>query len=80
MQPELSPALPPFAAVLQMCFGKWVSLAISAAAKLGIADHLETGPRTTQQLATELKIHEMTLDRLLRALAGQELGRTRLEH
>jgi hypothetical protein len=70
MQPEPSPALPPFAAVLQMCFGKWVSLAISAAAKLGIADHLETGPRTTQQLATELKVHEMTLYRLLRALAS----------
>jgi SAM-dependent methyltransferase len=70
MQPELSPAVPPFATLLQMCFGKWVSLAISAAAKLGIADHLDAGPKTTGQLAQELKVHEMALYRLLRSLAS----------
>jgi SAM-dependent methyltransferase len=50
--------------------GKWVSSAISTAAKLGVADRLETGPKTARQLAEELGLHEMALYRLLRALAS----------
>jgi hypothetical protein len=48
---QASHAMSPFAALIQMCFGKWVSSAISVAAKLGIADQLESGPKTTQELA-----------------------------
>jgi SAM-dependent methyltransferase len=70
MQPETSPATPPFATLLQMLLGRWVSWAISTAAKLSIADHLEAGPKTTQQLAGELGVHEMALYRLMRALAS----------
>ncbi len=62
--------MPPYAALFQMCLGKWISSAISVAAKLGIADHLESGPKTTAQLAEELNLHEMSLYRLLRALAS----------
>jgi O-methyltransferase domain/Dimerisation domain len=70
MQPEHSPAIPPFAMLFQMVNAKWVSSAISVAAKLGIADHLESGSKTTQQLAQELNVHEMSVYRLLRALAS----------
>jgi SAM-dependent methyltransferase len=68
MHPEHSP--PPYAALFQMCLGKWISSAISVAAQLGIADRLESGPKTTKQLAEELKLHELSLYRLLRALAS----------
>lgn len=60
----------PYAVLYQMCIGKWVSSAISAAAKLGIADRLESGPKTTKDLAQELNVHERALYRLLRALAS----------
>jgi SAM-dependent methyltransferase len=70
MHPEPSPAMPPFAALFQMCNAKWVSSAISVAAKLGVADHLESGPKTAKQLADEMNVHEMALYRLLRALTG----------
>jgi hypothetical protein len=70
MQPEASPAVPPFATLFQMLLGRWVSSAISTAAKLGIADHLEAGPKTTEQLAQELNLHEPALYRLMRALAS----------
>src|SRR5579863_3669557 len=70
MQPEPSPSTPPFAILFQMLRGRWVSIAISTAAKLGIADHLENGPKTTRQLAQELGLHEAALYRLMRALAS----------
>jgi hypothetical protein len=56
--------------MLDMLLSQWTSFAISAAAKLGIADQLESGPRTTQELAGRLNLHEDALYRLLRALAG----------
>jgi O-methyltransferase domain/Dimerisation domain len=69
MHPEASPA-PPFGVLFQMVNAKWVSSAISVAAKLGIADRLELGPKTAKQLAGELNVHERALYRLLRALAS----------
>jgi hypothetical protein len=70
MQPDVGNAMAPFAVLFQMVNAKWVSSAISVAAKLGIADSLESGPKTTQQLARELNLHEPSLYRLLRALAS----------
>lgn len=70
MNPEASAAIPPYAALFQMCISKWLSTAISVAAKLGIADSLENGPKTTKQMAEELNLHETALYRLLRALAS----------
>ena len=61
---------PPFAVVHEMILAQWNAAAISAAAKLGIADELESGPKTTLELASLLNLHEDSLYRVLRALAG----------
>jgi hypothetical protein len=58
-----------------------VSQAIHVAAVLGIADLLEDGPRTSDDLAAATDTHPQTLYRLLRALAGvgvlrEDEGRT----
>ena len=62
-QPAQSP--PPHAALLQMILGKWVSSAISAAAHFGIADHLESGPKSPKELASLTGTQEQPLYRLL---------------
>ena len=67
-QPAQSP--PPHAALLQMILGKWVSNAISAAAHFGIADHLESGPKSPKELASLTGTQERALYRLLRANAS----------
>jgi hypothetical protein len=53
-----------------MILGKWVSSAISAAAHFGLADHLESGPKTVKELATLTGATERPLYRLLRATAS----------
>jgi SAM-dependent methyltransferase len=70
----------PIEAMFQMISGKWVTSAIAAAARLGVADHLEGGPKSTKDLVEKLKVNEQALYRLLRALAGigvfhEEAGR-----
>jgi hypothetical protein len=67
-QPSQAP--PPHAALLQMILGKWVSSAISAAAHFGIADHLESGPKSPRELASLTGTQERPLYRLLRANAS----------
>ncbi len=54
----------------RMISGYWISQAIYAAAKFGIADHLVAGPRDIQDLAAETSTHPESLYRLLRALAS----------
>jgi len=54
----------------QMITGYWASQAIYAAASLGIADLLTTGPQTAEQLATATETNAGALYRLLRALAS----------
>jgi hypothetical protein len=53
-----------------MILGKWVSSAISAAAHFGLADHLESGPKTVKELAALTGATERPLYRLLRATAS----------
>ena len=53
-----------------MLMGKWVSNAISAAAHFGIADHLESGPKSPKELASLTGTQEQPLYRLLRANAS----------
>ena len=48
-------------------------LPLYAAAKLGISDLLERGLSTAAELASELKAHEESLYRTLRALASREV-------
>ncbi|MBZ5631763.1 MAG: methyltransferase [Acidobacteriia bacterium] len=67
-QPAQSP--PPHGALVQMLLGKWVSSAISAAAHFGIADHLESGPKSPKELASLTGTQERPLYRLLRANAS----------
>lgn len=57
-------------AFFQMVTGYWVSKAIYAATRLGIADLLKDGPKTVGELAAATGAHAPTLYRLLRALAG----------
>src|ERR1700682_5474109 len=54
----------------QMITGYWISQAIYAAAKFGIADHLKDGPKTVGELATASSTNPDGLYRLLRALAS----------
>lgn len=61
------------AVMLRMAVGGWVSQAIYVAAKLGIADLLQNGPRTSEQLARSTQTHAGALHRVLRALASFEI-------
>jgi O-methyltransferase domain/Dimerisation domain len=62
--------LPPQAAILQMIMGSWVSQALGAIARLGVADHLTKGAKTTAELAEAVGANVDGLGRTLRALAG----------
>lgn len=62
--------VPPNVALMQLIFGKWVSMAVSVAAKLRLADHLAAEPRSVAELAERTQTHEPSLYRLLRALAS----------
>lgn len=61
---------PPEVAFIQLATGYWVSKAIYAAARLGVADSLADGPKTVERLAAEAGADAPTLRRLLRALAS----------
>lgn len=60
---------PPFR-VIQIGSAFWQSRALYVAAKLGIADSIADSERSSQELATELSLHEDNLYRLLRMLAS----------
>lgn len=56
--------------LLQMVTGCWVSNLICVAAKLGIADLLKEGPKSSDELAKATETDARNLYRLLRALAS----------
>jgi len=56
--------------LMQLITGMWISQALYAAAKLSIADHLESGPQSATELADKAGCHAGALHRLLRALAS----------
>ncbi|MHC5538004.1 methyltransferase family protein, partial [Singulisphaera rosea] len=56
--------------VAGMVTASWIAQAIYVAAKLGVADLLEDGPRTAEKLAEASESHGPSLYRLLRALAS----------
>lgn len=62
--------LSPDQQLLQMISGTWVSQAIFVAAKLGVADQLQEGPRSPTDLAAIANVHPRALYRVLRALAS----------
>ena len=57
-------------ALFQMAVGYWLSQAIYVAAKLGIADLLAEGPKSSTELADSVGADPSSLFRVLRALAG----------
>jgi SAM-dependent methyltransferase len=56
--------------MLQMISATWLSRLIYAAAKLGIADLLKDGPKSSEELASSTGMHAPSLYRTLRALAN----------
>ena len=60
----------PQAAILQMLMGSWVAQAIGAVARLGVADHLGAGPKSSAELAKAVGANAESLGRTLRALAS----------
>ncbi|MGG6265197.1 methyltransferase [Leptolyngbya sp. AN03gr2] len=71
-KPTSSPnqGIPPQVMMLQMANAYRTSQAIHVAAKLGIADHLISGPQNIQVLAEATQTEPRSLYRLLRALAS----------
>ncbi len=62
---------PPTIALRRMIIGYRLSRALSVAAELGIADLLEKGPRSIEDLARATGTHPPSLYRLLRLLASE---------
>ena len=56
--------------LFQMASAYWISQAIYVAAKLGIADILKDGPRTSDEIAVLVNAHARSLFRLMRALSS----------
>jgi hypothetical protein len=63
--------VPPPIAVYEKAQGFWVSRAIVAACELNLADHLASGPKSITELAGLSSSDEVSLYRLMRALAGE---------
>jgi ubiquinone/menaquinone biosynthesis C-methylase UbiE len=61
------------AILMQMLTGYWTTQILYVAAKLGIADLLEHGPKTSAELAIATGSHAPSLYRLLRALANMRV-------
>lgn len=66
--PQAKP-MPPQDAIAQMILGHIVSRLIYVAAKLGLADQLKDGPKTSEELAALVEAHPGALRRVLGALA-----------
>jgi hypothetical protein len=62
--------------LFQMATGYWVSQAIYVAARLGIADVLADGPKSSQELAVATEADRQSLHRLMRALCATGVIRT----
>ncbi len=62
--------VPPPVMMLQMISGFWISRAIYIVAKLGLADHMQEGAKTAEELAATSGTHAPSLFRVLRALSS----------
>jgi SAM-dependent methyltransferase len=60
----------PREALLQIVNGPMLSQCVYVAAKLGIADLLKDGPKSSEDLAAATQVHAPSLYRILRSLAG----------
>ena len=62
--------VPPHIQLISMGRAHVVSRTIYAAAKLGLADQLASGPKSAAELARAQDLHEPSLHRLMRTLAS----------
>jgi hypothetical protein len=60
----------PSVQMVQLLAGFQVSQALYAAAKLGVANQLDAGPRTSAEVAATLGVDPPSLARLMRSLTG----------
>lgn len=67
---DTAQSAPPEAVLTQLILGSLASQAVYVAAKLGIADLLEDGPKNVEQLAREADVDVSSLYRVLRALVS----------
>jgi hypothetical protein len=63
-------AVPPNIALLELAQGAWLTQALYAATKLGIADALRGGPRSADDVAREVGADPAATYRVMRALAS----------
>jgi hypothetical protein len=61
---------PPMGAMLQLLMGKHISYALSAVARLGVADQMGTTPVPVEEVARKTGAHTDSLYRVLRMLAS----------
>jgi hypothetical protein len=69
-KPPASQGLPPHIQLVQMGRAHIVSRTVYAAAKLGLADHLASAPKSAAELAGAMQVHARSLHRLMRTLAS----------
>ena len=62
--------LPPFAQILQMVTSGWISAAVASLAELGVADHVDRTPRSSEEIAAKVGAKPDALYRLMRATAS----------
>ena len=60
----------PAAAVMPIIMGLMTSSAVYALARLDVPDHLESGPKTADELAAAVQAKPELLPRLMRATEG----------
>ena len=69
-KPATPEVLPPHIQLIQMGRAHIVSRTVYAAAKLGLADQLASGPKSAVELAASMDVHAPSLHRLMRTLAS----------
>jgi hypothetical protein len=67
--------LPPQLAIMELATGIWPALALRAIVKAGIVDRLARGSASPTGLAHDLGLHEQSVRRILRLLAGYDVVR-----
>ena len=70
---------PPHIQLIQMGRAHIVSRTVYAAAKLGLADQLASGPKSAKELADPMHVHAPSLHRLMRTLASLGILTERME-
>jgi len=58
------------AAVHDLVTGRFAAEIVGVAAELGLADQIQSGPKTAEEIAAAMGLHAPSLYRLLRALAN----------